>query len=148
MLDGFDLVHLSPGRLRFKVAALRGDGALAQRVVGRLREVPGIYKVAASAVTGSLLVEYHSERLQSPAATRVLTSALRDVFPAAFEERRLIIETRRFRGLREVSEQLARVLPSVAGVEGAEVDLERGRIVIDYDPESFAFPELVERMSA
>jgi cation transport ATPase len=50
--------HHLPGRLRLGVATLAGNQQLAARLDEKLDQLDGVHQVQASAVTGSLLIEY------------------------------------------------------------------------------------------
>jgi len=61
-----ETVHAAvPGRLRLKVRGLKGDGTEARALVGRLAGVPAICSLSANPRTGTLLLYYDSDRLQS-----------------------------------------------------------------------------------
>jgi len=69
------LVAHFPGRLRVRSAAFRASPALADDVVGRLREEPGVREATASRVTGSLLVLYEPRELELPRLVQLLVQA-------------------------------------------------------------------------
>ncbi|MEX3789244.1 copper chaperone CopZ [Paraburkholderia youngii] len=50
--------HLVPGRLRLKIASVKGNEARARFVETRLREVDGVRDVCANKLTGSLIVRF------------------------------------------------------------------------------------------
>jgi hypothetical protein len=51
-------IHHIPGRLRVRVAGIKGDAQGASRLGCLLREVDGVTSVAANPLTGSVLVHY------------------------------------------------------------------------------------------
>jgi len=57
-------VHALAGRIRFRVAALKGNGEGCERLVTTLLKLAGILEVRADERTGSLLLRYDGERLQ------------------------------------------------------------------------------------
>ena len=46
-LEGFKVVHALPGRVRLKVAKVKGNPALARQTQEKLAQVPGIRQVKA-----------------------------------------------------------------------------------------------------
>ncbi|MEM5435970.1 HMA2 domain-containing protein [Paraburkholderia diazotrophica] len=50
--------HLVPGRLRLKIASVKGNEARARLAEARLREVNGVRDVCANKLTGSLIVRF------------------------------------------------------------------------------------------
>jgi copper chaperone CopZ len=55
-------VHVLPGRLRVRLAAIKKAPAMAAQVEQALRQVTGIAEAVANPVTGSVLVRYDAER--------------------------------------------------------------------------------------
>ncbi|MBN1103114.1 MAG: cation-transporting P-type ATPase, partial [Deltaproteobacteria bacterium] len=55
------MVHQLPGRVRFRVPALRGSESLKTYVLGELGLSAGVRRVSASASTGSLLVHFEEQ---------------------------------------------------------------------------------------
>lgn len=53
-----EIVHRLPGRLRIRVAWLKGNAGAGQDAKRRLAEITGVKAITANASTGSLLVEY------------------------------------------------------------------------------------------
>jgi hypothetical protein len=66
------VVHAIHGRVRLRVPELRSNAALAQRIGDRLSVVPGVRRVGANPVTGSLLVEYDPAALDLAESRRAL----------------------------------------------------------------------------
>ena len=62
-IAGLEVVHAMPGRVRLKVARVKGNPALARQAQEKLAKVPGIRQVEAKAGTGSLLIHYDLEEL-------------------------------------------------------------------------------------
>lgn len=56
------VIHRSPGRLRLKVAALRANPEMAERIAERLSTLPGVIEVRATPATRSVLVLHEEER--------------------------------------------------------------------------------------
>jgi len=54
-------LHMLDGRLRVKVAEVKGSPAVATLVETELSEVPGITRVSANPLTGNVLVLYDQE---------------------------------------------------------------------------------------
>jgi hypothetical protein len=80
-IEGLQVVHALPGRVRLKVAGVKGNPALARRAQEKLAQVPGIKQVAAQPTTGSLLVHYDLEQLCSLASMDLLSGTLKELFP-------------------------------------------------------------------
>ncbi|MGQ9680951.1 MAG: HMA2 domain-containing protein [Anaerolineae bacterium] len=57
------VVHFVPGRIRFRIPAVKGDPVLAEEIRRWLESVPAVQRAEANAVTGSLLVSYDAEAL-------------------------------------------------------------------------------------
>ena len=56
------VLSATPGRLRLRVEGLRGNGGRAVQLEHGLRLLPGIHRVTASSVTGTVLVHYDPAR--------------------------------------------------------------------------------------
>lgn len=150
MIDGFELVHLSPGRLRFKVLAFKRDRELTRRVTARLAGVPGVATAKANPLTGSLLLEYDAERLRTGESGKAFTHALQELFPQSLAKGRLVFELRWLSGRDNVARRLEQTLSRAAGVERVDADANRGHIAIHYDPAvelSDLFVRLLQRVS-
>ncbi len=80
-LEGLKIVHALPGRVRLRVATVKGNPALARRVQKKLAAVPGIRQVEAKPGTGSLLIHYDTGELLSTASLDILTETLGELFP-------------------------------------------------------------------
>ncbi len=80
-LEGLQVAHALPGRVRLKVAKVKGNPAMARRVEKKLRQIPGIKQVEAKADTGSLLIHYNLDDLCSEASMGMLESTLGELFP-------------------------------------------------------------------
>jgi hypothetical protein len=57
-IEGIQVVHALPGRVRLKVAKVKGDPEFARKAQEKFAAVPGIQKVEANPITGSLLILY------------------------------------------------------------------------------------------
>jgi hypothetical protein len=75
------IVHFLPGRLRLKVAAIRGDPAHAERLRAAFGQVPGVQEIAYNTLTGSVLIRYDGRRLQEEDASQRLRATLREYLP-------------------------------------------------------------------
>ena len=60
-LAGIDVVHAIPGRARVRIDVLKGDPAVATRLRERLASLPGMRRVEANPVTGTVLLVYEAE---------------------------------------------------------------------------------------
>ncbi len=80
-LEGLKVVHALPGRVRLKVAKVKGNPALARQAQEKLAKVPGIRQVEAKPGTGSLLIHYDVDRLFSPPSLEILSETLGELFP-------------------------------------------------------------------
>ena len=75
------VTHAVPGRIRLKIAGLKGDPSLATEIPRELAEVPGIHDIEINAVTESVLVCYSIEMLATSHAAEALSQALTRLFP-------------------------------------------------------------------
>lgn len=66
-------LHSAPGRLRVEVPGLRGRAVTAAALADRLKELPGVFSVEASAATGRALVTFNTDQVD---AETVLGAAL------------------------------------------------------------------------
>ena len=80
-IEGLKVVHALPGRVRLKVARVKGNPALARQAQEKLAKVPGIKRVEAKADTGSLLIHYDLDDLFSTASLEILSATLGELFP-------------------------------------------------------------------
>ena len=60
-MAGIDVVHAIPGRARVRIQALRGNPVVARRLQERLALLPGMRRVEANPVTGTLLLLYDAD---------------------------------------------------------------------------------------
>jgi copper chaperone CopZ len=74
---GIRVVHVLPGRIRFRVYSLKYNAAFAQEVERKLAAITGVTGVEASPSTGSVLMHYRSKELLS----EPLREALETWFP-------------------------------------------------------------------
>jgi hypothetical protein len=80
-IEGLKVVHALPGRVRLKVAKVKGNPALARQAQEKLAQVPGIRQVEAKPGTGSLLIHYDTDHLFSTASLEILSVTLGELFP-------------------------------------------------------------------
>lgn len=73
------LVHKLPGRVRLRLPALKGNPNLVAEAEGRLLALPGIKKVRANPVTGSLELLYDAMLIKETVAPVI--SECRAIFP-------------------------------------------------------------------
>ncbi len=83
MLNAADvrIAHFLPGRVRLKVAALKGDAALAGRLSAAFGAVPGVHAIECNTVTGSVLIRYDPRRIVEADAAGALSQVLRSELP-------------------------------------------------------------------
>jgi hypothetical protein len=67
-------LHHVPGRLRLRLAALKGEGPAAARACAMAQAIPGIIDARANGATGSLVIRYAPQNL----APDELWAALRE----------------------------------------------------------------------
>jgi len=80
-VQGIELVHALPGRVRLKIARLKGDPALAGEAQTKLGRVPGIKEIAANSITGSVLLLYDQKQLMSLESLATLSELLAQLLP-------------------------------------------------------------------
>lgn len=79
--DGVKVVHFLPGRVRLKVAAIKGDPGRAERMRAAFAQVPGVLGIDYNTLTGSVLIRYDAGRLRQPDAAAQLRAALQAHLP-------------------------------------------------------------------
>lgn len=79
--DGVKIVHFLPGRVRLKVAAIKGDPGRAEQLRAAFSQVPGVHGIDYNTLTGSVLIRYDGGRLRQPDAAARLRTTLRDHMP-------------------------------------------------------------------
>jgi hypothetical protein len=80
-LKGVTVMHALPGRVRLRLGRVQRNPKLARRAQEKLRRVPGIHRVEANPVTGSLLILYDLAMLTSVEALGPLGEIFGDLFP-------------------------------------------------------------------
>ncbi|MEJ2672160.1 MAG: hypothetical protein P8168_08165 [Deltaproteobacteria bacterium] len=80
-LKGVTVMHALPGRVRLRIGPVKRNPKLARRAQEKLRQVPGIHRVEANPVTGSLLILYDLAMLTSVEALGPLGEIFGDLFP-------------------------------------------------------------------
>ena len=68
------IVSAIPGRVRFRVSALRGDSSLAHELCVHMSRLPGIRFVEANATTGSFLARYEPDEVDIAAITKTIAA--------------------------------------------------------------------------
>ncbi len=81
MASGVEVAHALPGRVRLKVARLRGNPTLARQAEARLHQIPGIRRVEARPASGSLVLYFDGAELLSEGALAALTAGFRELLP-------------------------------------------------------------------
>ena len=79
-VEGIQVVHALPGRVRLKVAKVKGNPELARNAQEKLAAVPGIQRVEANPVTGSVLVLFDLASLAAE-SLEPLGEVLAEFFP-------------------------------------------------------------------
>ncbi|AEB08098.1 HMA2 domain-containing protein [Desulfobacca acetoxidans] len=80
-LNGIQISHFIPGRVRLKSLLIKGNLSLAQKIMELFSAIPGIREVEANHLTGSLLVVYDAKQLRTPDSTHQLEEALKFLAP-------------------------------------------------------------------
>jgi len=75
------IAHAMPGRLRFKVMAIRSNPDLAIDLRQRLAAVPAVQNVEVNTGTGSVIICYDAAALTTDDSLRTLVASLTSVFP-------------------------------------------------------------------
>lgn len=75
---GIRVVHVLPGRVRFRIRSLKFNPQFAEKVEQKLATLTGVTEVAASSATGSVLIRYGSKGLMEGP----LREALETWFPS------------------------------------------------------------------
>lgn len=79
--EGVRIVHFVPGRVRLKVAAIKGNADRAERMRTDFARIPGVLGIEYNTLTGSVLIHYDGRRLRQEDATVQLKTALREHLP-------------------------------------------------------------------
>lgn len=89
MLDANDvrLVHFLPGRVRLKIAALKGNPVRARQLSDAFTGVPGVSHIECNTLTGSALIQYDPRRIVQSDAASALAAILRRELPGLDVER-------------------------------------------------------------
>jgi hypothetical protein len=77
------IAHAMPGRLRLKVAEIKGDRERATDLRQRLASVPAVQDVEVNVGTGSVIIRYDATALNSDDSLRALAASLVTIFPDA-----------------------------------------------------------------
>jgi Heavy metal associated domain 2 len=80
-IAGIKVVHAMPGRVRIKISRLKGDPAFGREIQERLSDARGIQRVEVNSVTGSVLVLYHAEEMDSFEALISLAGSFAPLLP-------------------------------------------------------------------
>lgn len=81
MTEGIQVVHALPGRVRLKVAKVKGNPELARKAQEKFAAVPGIQKVEANPLTGSVLVFFDLAASVAAETIEPLGAVLAEFFP-------------------------------------------------------------------
>lgn len=76
------IVHFIPGRVRLKVAAIKGKPQLAERMGADFGRIPGVLGIEYNTLTGSVLIRYDGARLREREAAAQLRMTLQAHLPA------------------------------------------------------------------
>ncbi len=79
-LTGVQVAHAIPGRIRLKVAQVRGNTGLARAIETRLSATPGVQGVEANPVTGSVVVVFETGEMAVADSLRMLSATLSPEF--------------------------------------------------------------------
>jgi hypothetical protein len=143
----FKILHLIPGRVRFRFDAVKGQPKLARRLRAELEAVAHINRVTVDTRTGSVLLLYDATALRSPAFLDDLSRALGKLFPGHFAAGRLRITTRRLKGKPELARRLEKLFSSVRGIRRVEIDPSNGNCLLIYDSRLVASADFFEQLS-
>ncbi len=72
MNESSPYLHTLDGRIRIKLAAVKGSAAVALAVEAELRRCPGVVEVKANPVTGNVLLLYDPGRIEQAALLQLL----------------------------------------------------------------------------
>ena len=142
-----NILHLIPGRARFRFNAVKGHPKLAGQLRTQLEEVAHINRVTVDTRTGSVLLLFDAKALCSPAFLDDLSRALGKLFPDHFAPGRLHITTRQLKGKPELAHGLEKHFSSVRGIRRIEIDPSNGSCLLVYDSRLVASPDFLEKLS-
>jgi copper chaperone CopZ len=72
VFDTAEYLHALDGRLRVKIAAVKGSSERARQIEQQLQRIEGIDQITANPTTGSVLILYDPRRLSQTAITEAL----------------------------------------------------------------------------
>jgi hypothetical protein len=122
-IEGIKVVHALPGRVRLKVARVKGNPPLAREAGAKLAKVPGIRQVETQPTTGSLLIRYDTAELFAVTSLEILSATLAEVFP----EIEVVTLAAWLSSLAENSGPVAPT-EAAAGISGALAGINPGRL--------------------
>ena len=79
--DEVKIVHFLPGRVRLKVAAIKGNPGRAEDMRAAFARVPGVQAIDYNTLTGSVLIRYDGGRLRAQDAAAQIRNALQEHLP-------------------------------------------------------------------
>jgi len=82
--DDIRIVHATPGRIRLKVTQSRKAQALANQLQQRLVSLSGVQSVSVNSLTGSVLICYNADSVDSQEFQRAFSEPLTALFPGVF----------------------------------------------------------------
>ncbi len=75
------IVHFLPGRVRLRVAALKGQPQLAQEIQAAFDGLPGLTGIRTNTATGSVLITYDPHRILAEDGGERLRTVLQQQLP-------------------------------------------------------------------
>jgi copper chaperone CopZ len=146
MTPAFSVAHYSPGRLRLKAPGLARDKSVAERIEREIGNVPGIVRVHASRLTGSILIEFSPERLAAPESGQRLLAALAKVFPEHFGRDWIATAVVGLAGRPTVAARMRNALAKVRGVR--ETSIDRDQLMVRFDADELSVPAMLDGVVA
>lgn len=95
-----EVKHSIKGRIRYKVPRLKGDNTLVDYIIGQLSKVKFISHVEASAVTGSLLINYDYGQIDPNMLTAAIVKLLN--LESEIDKKKDSLVTRELSNIKEV----------------------------------------------
>ena len=128
------IVHMLPGRVRLRIAAVKRQPGLAARLWTQLMDVAGIKRVKVDSRTGSLLLFYDRSALRSPVFLDAFSAAMGKLFPEHFAPGHLRVTVDLLKGNPESVRKIEQQLAAVGGIHSIEIDADTGTCRLAYDP--------------
>lgn len=141
------IVHVTRGRLRLRLDAIRTRPRLAERLHAHLIAISGIRHVEVKSRTGSVLLIYDPCVLGSADFLDDLSAAMGSLFPAYFAPGRALVRVDLLKGRPSLARKIQEQLAPLSGIHRLEIDPSNGACLLVYDSRTVTSPEFIDAVS-